>query len=86
MGRLCTCDDRAREGRQVMVAITHTTGVKLAEVGFLLILIAGVWLVASELVSLGAPKWHKLRIIVAGGCLAAAGILLIVATHWGHFG
>lgn len=68
------------------VAITHATSVKLAEVGFLLILIAGVWLVASELVSLGAPKWHKFRIIVAGGCLAAAGILLIVATHWGSFG
>jgi hypothetical protein len=70
----------------MIVAITHATGLKLAEVGFLLILIAGVWLVASEMAALGASKWHNFRIFVAGGCLAAAGILLIVATHWGGFG
>jgi hypothetical protein len=70
----------------VIVAITHSTGIKLAEVGFLLILIAGVWLVASELTVLGALKWHKFRIIVEGACLAVAGILLIVAAHWGGFG
>lgn len=70
----------------MIVAITHGTGIKLAEVGFLLILIAGVWFVASELTSLGAAKWHKFRMIVAGTCLAAAGVLLIVATHWGGFG
>jgi len=70
----------------MMVAITHATSVTLAEVGFLLILIAGVWLVASELAFLGAAKWHKFRIFVAGVCLTAAGILLIVATHWGSFG
>jgi hypothetical protein len=69
----------------VIVAITHATGTKLAEVGFLLILIAGVWLVASETAALGALKWHKLRVIVAGSCLSAAGVLLIVATHWGGF-
>ena len=70
----------------MIVAISHATGIKLAEVGFLLILIAGVWLVASEMVSLGALKWHKFRIVVAGGCFAIAGILLLVATHWGGFG
>jgi hypothetical protein len=70
----------------MIVAITHATGIKIAEVGFLLILIAGVWLIASEMTALGASKWHKFRIFVAGGCLAAAGILLIVATHWGGFG
>jgi hypothetical protein len=70
----------------MIVAITHATGIKLAEFGFLLILIAGVWLVASEIAALRALKWHKFRVIVAGGCLAAAGILLIVATHWGGFG
>jgi hypothetical protein len=70
----------------MVVAITHATGIKLAEVGYLLILIAGVWLVASEMASLGAAKWHKFRMFVAGGCLAASGILLIVATHWGGFG
>lgn len=68
-----------------MLALTHATGIKLAEVGFLLMFIAGVWLVASEIAALNAARWHKLRMIVAGGCLAAAGILLIIATHWGHF-
>jgi hypothetical protein len=70
----------------MIVAITHATGIKLAEVGFLLILIAGVWLVASEMASLGAAEWHKFRIIVVGDCFGAAGILRIVATHWGGFG
>jgi hypothetical protein len=63
--------------------MTSGTGIKLAEVGFLLIVIAGVWLVASEVPALGL---HRARIIVAGAALAAAGILLIIATHWGHFG
>ena len=70
----------------MIVAITHATGITLAEVGFLLIVIAGVWLAASEIAALGAAKWHKFRILVAGGLLAVAGILLIVATHWGGFG
>lgn len=66
-----------------MFAITSGTGIKLAEVGFLLILIAGVWLVAAEIPALGI---QRARIIVAGAALAAAGVLLIIATHWGHFG
>ena len=70
----------------MIFAISHTTGIKLAEVGYLLILIAGVWLVASEIATLNALKWHRFRIIVAGGCLAASGVLLIIATHWGGFG
>ena len=68
------------------VAMSHATSTTLAEVGFLLIPIAGVWLVASELEVLGASKWHKFRVVVAGSCLAAAGIVLIIATHWGSFG
>ncbi|HKD94480.1 MAG TPA: hypothetical protein VKB43_07200 [Gaiellaceae bacterium] len=56
---------------------------RLAEVGFLLILIAGVWLVIAE----GFPnRWLRFRVIVAGALLTAAGLLLIIATHWGHFG
>jgi hypothetical protein len=64
-------------------AITHATGLKLAEFGFLLILIAGVWLVAAEIPALGL---HRARKIVAGAALAVAGVLLIIAIHWGHFG
>ncbi len=63
--------------------MTAATGVRLAEVAFLLILIAGVWFVAAEIPALGM---QRVRTIVAGSALAVAGILLIVATHWGHFG
>jgi len=65
------------------MAITPTTGTRLAEFGFLLILIAGVWLVAAEIPAL---RLRRARTIVAGTALAAAGVLLIIATHWGHFG
>ena len=68
---------------KLALALTHQTGVVLAEVGFLLILFAGIWLVAAEI-----PKFRlsKARRIVAGVALAIAGLLLIIATHSGHFG
>lgn len=67
----------------VLLAITPHTGARLAEVGFLLILIAGVWLIIAE--ALGG-KWQTVRIIGTGAALAIGGLLLIIATHWGHFG
>ena len=67
-----------------ILGVSHDTGIKLAEVAFLLLLIAGVWLVAAEL--LQPTKWRTFRTVVAGAALAAAGVLLIIATHWGHFG
>lgn len=66
-----------------VLALTHQTGVRLAEVAFLLILFAGVWLVAAQIPRFKHPAT---RTIVAGSALALAGVLLIVATHWGHFG
>jgi hypothetical protein len=66
-----------------MLALSHQTGVTLAEVGFLLILFAGVWLVAAEIPSF---KIRTARTIVAGIAFALAGLLLIIATHWGQFG
>jgi hypothetical protein len=66
-----------------MLALTSATGIKLAEVGFLLLVIAGIWLVAAEIPALGL---HRARTIVAGAAVAGAGVVLIVATHWGHFG
>jgi hypothetical protein len=59
------------------------TSVRLAEVGFLLIAFAGVWLVAAQLPQF---KFGKDRTIVAGTALVLGGVLLIIATHWGHFG
>jgi hypothetical protein len=64
-------------------ALSSAAGTKIAEVGFLLVLIAGVWLVATEIPAFGL---HRVRTIVAGAALALAGALLIIATHWGHFG
>ena len=56
---------------------------RLAEIGFLLILFAGIWLAAAQFPKL---KFGTSRTIVAGVALALAGLLLIIATHWGHFG
>lgn len=64
-------------------ALTAHTGIRLAEVGFVLLALTGVWLVVAEA---RAFRRGRARGIVAGVGLAAAGILLIVATHWGHFG
>jgi hypothetical protein len=66
-----------------VVGLAHHTGMRLAEVGFLLILIAGVWLAAAEI---PAFKFATGRTIVSGIALAIGGVLLIIATHWGHFG
>jgi hypothetical protein len=81
--RLCTCsqvfeyvattkEDR-RQSRMPMLALAHQTGVTLAEVGFLLILFAGVWLVAAEIPRF---RFSAARRIVAGIALALAGALL----------
>jgi hypothetical protein len=64
-------------------AMTQHTGLRLAEIGFLLILFAGIWMAAAQL---PVFKFGAARMIVAGLALAVAGALLIVATHWGHFG
>ncbi|MBC3839254.1 hypothetical protein GXW82_00735 [Streptacidiphilus sp. 4-A2] len=63
------------------IALAHQTGVRLAEVGFLLIVIAGIWFASAP-----AFKHSTARTVVASAALAAAGVLLIIATHWGHFG
>ncbi len=68
-----------------VVAISASAGRKMAEVGFLLILISGIWLAIAQL-QLERLKLARFRTIVAGIALAVAGALLIVATHWGHFG
>jgi hypothetical protein len=61
----------------------HHTGVVIAEVGFLLMLIAGIWFAASEIPMFEMARARK---IVAGAALAVGGLLLIIAVHWGHFG
>jgi hypothetical protein len=66
-----------------VLALSPHAGARLAEVGFLLILFAGVWLVAAQIPRLGLSR---LRTVVAGLSLGVSGVLLIIATHWGQFG
>ncbi|MCU1659666.1 MAG: hypothetical protein JWO57_4322 [Pseudonocardiales bacterium] len=66
-----------------LLALAPHTGTRLAEVGFLFIVFAGIWLAAAQIPTI---KFGTARTIVAGIALAAAGVLLIIATHWGHFG
>ncbi len=68
----------------MIAAMTRHTGIRVAEVGFLLILIAGVWLACAQI--LDPARWGKFRTIVSGVLLAIGGLLLIIAVHWGHFG
>jgi len=65
------------------VAVAHHTGQRLAEVGFLLFVIAGVWIAAAHIPRL---RLGPLRTVIAGILLAVGGVLLIIATRWGHFG
>ncbi len=67
----------------LVLAFSHHTGVRLAEVGFLLMVFAGVWLAAAQIPQF---KFGKARTIVAAVALAFGGVLLIIATHWGRFG
>jgi hypothetical protein len=65
-----------------LVAFSHSSAVTVAEVAFLLFLISGVWIAVAWLTQ--GNKWQRFRMIVAGVLIAGAGVLLIVATHWGH--
>jgi hypothetical protein len=67
----------------LILGLAHQTGRRLAEVGFLLVLLAGVSLAAAHIPQF---KFGTARTIVAGLVLAIGGLLLIIATHWGHFG
>jgi hypothetical protein len=70
-----------------LLAITHDTSVTVAEVAFLLLLIAGVWIAVAWLLESQPDhplSGRRFRMIVAGALIAVAGVLLIIATHWGH--
>lgn len=62
-------------------AFTRHTGVRIAEIGFAIVAIAGALLAVSPLTRLSRPG------AVAGGlALAAGAVLVIVAIRWGSFG
>lgn len=64
----------------LLLTLSHHTSVRVAEVAFLLILIAGVWMVIAELMP---QQFHRFRFVVAGLAFTASGVLLLIATHWG---
>jgi hypothetical protein len=68
---------------ETILTMTAHTSRRVAELAFLLILFAGVWMAAADI-----PAFHfaRHRRIVAGIALAGAGLLLIIATHYGRFG
>ena len=75
-----------------LLAFSHSSGVRVAEVAFLLLLLAGVWIASASLTKVEKTHtWHgivlasgRFRMIVEGVFLACGGLLLIVAAHWGH--
>ena len=75
-----------------LLAFSHSSGVRVAEVAFLLVVLAGVWIVSASLTKVEKTHtWHgvvlasgRFRMVGAGVPLACGGLLLIVAAHWGH--
>ena len=64
-----------------VLAISHQLGIRFAEIGFLLGIVAGAVLALGAVMPFG----RKIGNLVGGIALAAGSVLLIVATHWGHF-
>ena len=72
-----------RETRGVYpLAITGHDGIRMAEVGLVLFIVAGATLAGAAV----APSRSKLLNLVGGLALAIGSVLLIVAIHWGRFG
>ena len=62
-------------------AFTRHTGVRVAEIGFALMAIAGALFAIAQLTRFGRPG------TIAGGVgLAAGAVLVIIAIRWGSFG
>lgn len=66
----------------LLLGLARHTGIRLAELGFLLAAIAGGLVLIVAIVPVG----RRVGAALAGLALGAGGVLLIVATHWGHFG
>jgi hypothetical protein len=67
----------------MILAFKHHTGMRLAEVAFLLMIFAGAWLAAADI---WPGRIGRGRGIVAGAAFAVAGVLLIIATRRYRYG
>lgn len=65
-----------------ILALTHHTGIRLAEVGFLLFVFGGLWLAASRIPGF---KLGETRTFIAGVAVAIGAVLILIAIHWAHF-
>jgi hypothetical protein len=63
------------------LVIKAHSGLRLAEVGEALLAAAGILLLLGGMTSLGRRAGQTF----GGLCLAVGGVLLVIATHWGHF-
>jgi hypothetical protein len=61
--------------------MTHHTGLRIAELGFLINAIGGAVLALTALAADGVRSARFL----GGAALAVGSVLLIIAFHWGHF-
>jgi hypothetical protein len=66
--------------RMNSLALAHRTGVRLAEVGFLLILFAGVWIAAAQV-----PKFRfgTARMIVSGASRSRSRVCFLSSPRTG---
>jgi hypothetical protein len=68
-------------GSMFLLAFARHTGVRVAEIGFALLAIAGALLAVAPMTRFGKHG------TVAGGVVLAAGaVVIIVAIRWGSFG
>jgi hypothetical membrane protein len=65
-----------------VLAISAHNGLRLAELGFLLLAIAGAALALTTV----WPSKNQPGKLVSGVALAVGSVLLIIAAHWGKFG
>ena len=63
-------------------AFTRHTGVRIAEIGFALIVLAGVLLTFGQI----SRRFGRTGTIAAGASLAAGAVIILVAIRWGSFG
>jgi hypothetical protein len=62
-------------------AFSRHTGVRIAEIGFALLAIAGALQAMAPMVSIG-----KRGVIASGTCLFAGAVVILVAIRWGSYG